>query len=167
MNTAGRGLQMNGFVAGPFDIGLGSQQFRMDMYETPIGDEMLLGIYFLKGHGIELNLSEGKLTIHGEVVKMNWGPGDTKPKLAQVYTEKTVMVPPNAVARLEGILSEKLGHDYVIEASTQGKLLVPRTLHQGNSNPIVCLINLTDWYVDVKEGSMIAEAGEVEVPHRS
>ena len=160
---------MNGFVAGPFDVGLGSQQFRMDMYwyVAPIDDEMLLGIDFLKGHGIELNLSEGKLTIHGEVVKMNWGPGDTKPKLAQVYTEKTVMVPPNAVARLEGILSEKLGHDYVIEASTQGKLLVPRTLHQGNSNPIVCLINLTDWYVDVKEGSMIAEAGEVEVPHRS
>lgn len=52
----------------------------------------------------------------------------------------------------------------MIEASTQGKLLVPRTLHQGNSNSIVCLINLTDWYVDVKEGSIISEAVEVEVP---
>lgn len=32
---------MNGFVAGHFEVGIGSQQFRMDMYVASIGDEML------------------------------------------------------------------------------------------------------------------------------
>ena len=51
MNTAGKGLQMNGFVAGPFDIQVGSQEFNINMYVAPIGDEMLLGLDFLKDHG--------------------------------------------------------------------------------------------------------------------
>ena len=44
MNTAGKGMQMNGFIAGPFQVVLGTQSFSVDIYVAPIEDEMLLGL---------------------------------------------------------------------------------------------------------------------------
>lgn len=38
--TAGKGMQMNGFIAGPFQIVLGTHQFSVDIYVAPIEEEM-------------------------------------------------------------------------------------------------------------------------------
>lgn len=46
MNTACKGLQMNGFIAGLFRVELGEQTFSINIYVVPIGDEMLLGLDF-------------------------------------------------------------------------------------------------------------------------
>lgn len=55
MNTACKGLQMNGFIAGLFRVELGEQTFSINIYVVPIGDEMLLGLDFKRAQGISLD----------------------------------------------------------------------------------------------------------------
>jgi len=75
MNTGGKGMQMNGFIAGPFQVVLGTHKFSVDMYVAPIEEEMLLGLDILEANGVSLHLKERKLHISGEVKSMSWGAG--------------------------------------------------------------------------------------------
>jgi hypothetical protein len=52
MNTAGKGMQMNGYIAGPFQVVLGTHQFSVEIYVAPIEEEMLLGLDFLEANGV-------------------------------------------------------------------------------------------------------------------
>jgi hypothetical protein len=68
MNTAGKGMQMNGYIANPFQVILGTHQFSVEIYVAPIEEEMLLGLDFLEANGVSLHLKEKKLQIAGEVI---------------------------------------------------------------------------------------------------
>ena len=75
MNTAGKGMQMNGYIVGPFQVVLGTHQFSVEIYVAPIEEEMLLGLDFLEANGMSLYLKEKKLQIAGEVIPMSLGAG--------------------------------------------------------------------------------------------
>jgi hypothetical protein len=55
MNTAGKGMQMNGYIAGPFQVVLGTHLFTVEIYVAPIEEEMLLGLDFLEANGVSLS----------------------------------------------------------------------------------------------------------------
>jgi hypothetical protein len=74
MNTARKGMQMNGNIAGPFQVVMGTHQFSVEIYVAPI-EEMLLGLDFLEANGVSLHLKEKKLQIAEEVMPMSWGAG--------------------------------------------------------------------------------------------
>ena len=59
MNTAGKGMQMNEYIAGPFQVVLGTHQFSVEIYVAPIEEDMLLGLDFLKANGVSLHLRKG------------------------------------------------------------------------------------------------------------
>jgi hypothetical protein len=40
-------------------------------------------------------------------------------------------------------LSESMAGEYIVKAATKGEILIPRTLHNGGDNPVLCLINLS------------------------
>jgi hypothetical protein len=75
MNTAGKGMQLNGYIAGPFQAFLRTHQFSVDIYVAPIEEKMLLGLDSLEANGVSLHLKERKLQIAGEVILMSWGAG--------------------------------------------------------------------------------------------
>jgi hypothetical protein len=66
-------MQMNGYIASPFQVVLGIHQFSVEIYVAPIEAEMLLD--FLEANGVSLHLKERKLQIAGEVIPMSWGAG--------------------------------------------------------------------------------------------
>jgi hypothetical protein len=74
MNTAGKGMQMNGYIAGPFQAVLRTHQFSVDIYVAPL-EEMLLGLDSLETNWVSLHLKERKLQIAGEVILMTCGAG--------------------------------------------------------------------------------------------
>jgi hypothetical protein len=69
-------MQMNGYIAGPFQVVLGTHQFSVEIYVAPI-EEMLLGLYFLEANGVSLHLKENKLQIAGEVIPMSLRAGSS------------------------------------------------------------------------------------------
>jgi hypothetical protein len=50
--SAGKGMQMNGYIAGPFQVVLGTHLFTVEIYVAPIEEDMLLGLDFLKANYI-------------------------------------------------------------------------------------------------------------------
>ena len=67
-------MQMNGYIAGPFQAVLRTHQFSVDIYVAPL-EEMLLGLDSLETNWVSLHLKERKLQIAGEVILMSWGAG--------------------------------------------------------------------------------------------
>jgi hypothetical protein len=63
--------------------------------------------------------------------------------------------------RVGAQLSESMAGEYIVKAATKGEILIPRTLHNGGDNPVLCLINLSDHYVEVEKGEVLAYAEEV------
>ena len=49
--------------------------------------------------------------------------------------------------RVGAQLSESLAGEYIVKAATKGEILIPRTVHKGGDNPVLCLINLYDHHV--------------------
>ena len=163
MNTAGKGMQMNGYIAGPFQVVLGTHLFTVEIYVAPIEEEMLLGLDFLEANGVSLHLKEKELQIAGDVIPMRLGTGSplVNEKEAGVFLAKGCKVPPNSVMRVGAQLSESMAGEYIVKAATKGELLIPRTLHNGGDNPVLCLINISDHYVEVEKGDVLAYAEDV------
>jgi hypothetical protein len=99
MNTAGKGMQMNGYIAGPFQVVLGTHLFTVEIYVAPIEEDMLLGLDFLEANGVPLHLKEKELQIAGEVIPMSLGTGSplVNEKETGVFLVKGCKVPPNSV----------------------------------------------------------------------
>ena len=70
-------------------------------------------------------------------------------------------IPPNSVMRVGAQLSESLEGDYIVRATTRGEILIPRTLHKGGNNPVLCLISLSDHHVELEMGLVLSYAEEV------
>ena len=49
----------------------------------------------------------------------------------------------------------------IVKAATKGELVIPRTLHNGGDNPVHCLINISNHYVEVEKGEVLAYAEDV------
>ena len=163
MNTAGKGMQMNGYIAGPFQVVLGTHKFSVEIYVAPIEENMLLGLDFLEANGVSLHLKEKELQIAGEVIPMSLGTGSplVNEKETGVFLVKGCKVPPNSVMRVGAQLSESMAGEYMVKAATKGEMLIPRTLHKGGDNPVLCLINISDHYVELEKGEVLAYAEEV------
>ena len=104
MNTAGKGMQMDGYVAGPFEVVQGTHQLSVEIYVAPIEEEMLLGLDFLEANGVSLHLKEKELQIAGVVIPMSLGTGSpfVNEKETGVSLVKGCKVPPNSVMRVGG-----------------------------------------------------------------
>ena len=78
-----------------------------------------------------------------------------------MFPAKGCKVPPNSVMRVGAQLSESMAGEYIVKAATKGEILIPRTLHKGGDNPVLCLINLSDHYVELEKGEVLAYTEEV------
>jgi hypothetical protein len=68
-------MQINGYIAGHFQVVLGTHQFSVEIYVAPIEEDMLLGLDVLEANGVSLHLNEKELQIAGEVIPMSLGTG--------------------------------------------------------------------------------------------
>jgi hypothetical protein len=91
MDTAGKGMQVNGFTEGPVSKRLGSQTFTTTVYVASIFYDMLLGFDLLKGNGIDICMSQVHMNIKGEKVPMLTGNISEGSQISNVsVTNRTV-----------------------------------------------------------------------------
>ena len=161
LHTAGRDLRMDGFVVGPVALKLGEITFPEAVYVAPIQDDMLLGLDFMLRHGVDIKLNDRCLDFRGkgqkvpiEVERM----GTSKESQVKKVTllEKTVKVPPNTVLRLQCKISDSL-NDNIIEPEGDLDVILPRSLHSAGSKPKVCLVNVTDSLVRLRQKQLVAK----------
>jgi predicted aspartyl protease len=162
LHTAGRDLNMLGYKVGPVSIVIGSQTFlENEVYVAPVEDEMLLGLDFLQQHQAVINMSDGKLEIGHGRISMNCAIDSLKElQVAEVTVLNNTVIPPCSVLRLP--CSTAIQDDYVIEPVEFDTILSPRTLHVKGSSPTVCLVNLSDRRVKLKQGQIVGIAHPIE-----
>ena len=160
MQMADSNATLKGFIVEPIQMKLGRQSFKERVYVAPIADDMLLGHDLLRHLGVLLDLQADEMLIDGERIPLKTNFGDGKPVVARVSVSKRVVVPPNSVVRMPCTLNTTF-QDYYIEPVNDLKVLMPRTVSTAESDPMVCLVNVSDSYRTLKKGMIIGKAHEV------
>ena len=162
--AAGRDMGMSGFVAGPVRLRIGSKWYSENVYVAPIEQDMLLGFDILHGVGRAiLDLAKGMLYFDGMCITLDGDAHIRDPQVARITVARRRVVPPNSVAQIHCNIDRGMS-DYVIEpvGKYQGKLLIPRVIREGNSHPIMCVVNPSDRYRLLAKGKDIGRAYPVE-----
>ncbi len=98
----------------------------------------------------------------GKKLDLKVGGRNSSPVVARVTVLKRKVVPPNSVVQLPCKMDATLSDDYVVEAVDGLKVLVPRVVRAGGTEPIVCMVNVSDQYLLLRAGQQVGEASPVD-----
>ena len=167
LQIAGRELKIKGFIIRPLALQIGSHVYEEEVYVAPIEDKMLLGLDFLRRNKISINLGqeEGYLEVNEQKIpfvlkdKMKKGT-KKKPKASRVRVCQRTIIPPKT-AKIVTCATKSQKTDYMVEPITVGEITMPRTLHQKNQQPRICMLNLTNRNIVIKANQRIGEAYQI------
>jgi hypothetical protein len=74
MYAAGRGMQMDTIIVGPVKLEVGLKSYCTDVYVSPIDDDMLLVLDFLKRHQTITDLKNNTFTIGNDQIPLYCEP---------------------------------------------------------------------------------------------
>ena len=158
LQTAGKQLSMQGFIAGPVKIKIGDQWYTEEIHVAPIQQDMLLGFDILVHRGKSIiDMAQGTLMFDGQILHLNMEDSHGAPHIAKVTVIKRQVIPPNSVVRVKCHLQREMP-DYIIEPVEDAKMLIPKILRAAGTDPVLCVLNPTDRYRLLKKGSQIAKA---------
>ena len=152
---------MPAFVVGPVKIRLGDKVYQEVMYVSPIDDDMLLGIDFLKKHGARLDMRRNELEIGEEIFGFQLWESSSEPVIACVTVKKRKIIPPNSVAKINCKLSRNL-NEYMVKAEPHHDYLIPCTIYDMGKEANVCVMNVSDKFVVMKKGKEMGIASELD-----
>ena len=123
---------------------------------------MLLGIDFLEKHKADIDICERQLKLDGITLPMQLSSDGATQKVARVVLNRRTIIPPNSVVKVTGFT--KMGNQpYTIEPDKKMKVLIPRTLYDGGTHPVLCLVNVTERNVRIRRNQGVAVAIEVDI----
>ena len=123
---------------------------------------MLLGFDILHGRGqAVLDMGKGMLYFDEMSISLNGDPTEGSPHISRIKLARNITIPPNSVVKVPGQLDFKLP-DYVIEPINNVKLIIPRVLRSGKTEPIMCLINISDTKRTYSKGMEIGRAYAID-----
>lgn len=94
LDTAGRQMSMQGFIAEPIRLGIGTGQYKGPIYVAPIEQDMLFGMDLItRGRSI-IDVGNGTFNYDDEIISMNIDNEKCMPTIARVSRAKRCVVPP-------------------------------------------------------------------------
>ena len=160
MHLADKDSVLRGFVTQPVNITLGNQIISERVYVAPIKDEMLLGHDLLHHLGALLDLQNDSLIVNGESIPLTTVFKDSKPSVARVAMSRRIVIPPNTVVKVKCQLASEL-NDYYIEPVNSLKVAMPKVVRAAKEEPVVCLLNMSEYFRTMKKGQVIGTAFEI------
>ena len=157
LQTAGRQMYMQGFIADPLGVNIGQSYYKGPIYVAPIQQDMLFGMDLIQRGGAIINVGKGTFIYDGHEITMNIGDREGKPSVACVTVAKRCVVPPKSVVRL-GCQMDKNLSDYYVEPCEDQKLFGAGTACKAGEKPVMCIINTSDRFRTLKKGQEIGRA---------
>ena len=166
LNTAARDLRMKAVIAGPVEIKLGSSVYKENVFIAPIQDEMLLGIDFIVRHNVSVLLPELLLKVgidpSAEFIPMMFGGAfPPNPQACKVYCRERVVIPPNRVKRITGVIDQRMTSQFVFEPAAEFPVYMPRVLHDPGGHVCVVFLNHTEECMDIPSDTLLGEVTEI------
>lgn len=159
LNTAAKDATMPGFVCGPIQIGIGEQTFSENVYVAPLQDDMLLGLDFMRKHGILINIPDSYMVVKESKVPL--AISDIGENVANVTVRKTITVPPNTCMRVPCHVSEPLDY-FLIENSEESDLIIPPVSCTRDQDVNIFVMNVQDHHITLSKDKEIGYATEVQ-----
>ncbi|XP_041484225.1 uncharacterized protein LOC121430868 [Lytechinus variegatus] len=160
LHAAERDMKMRGTIVGPLSIELGDQMFSEEVYVAPIRDHMLQGLGFLRERKAANHLKDPHMQLGGQRIPL-WYSDDPGQQIAQVHVLKRVIVPPNAVKRITGVLDQRLG-GFMFNPQGGLQVLVPSSVHRAGDTLECYVINSTDRHLRMTCSEVLGEAEEIK-----
>ena len=108
LQTAGKQLSMQGFIAGPVKIKIGEQWYTKEIHVAPIQQDMLLGFDILVHRGKSIiDMAQGTL-FDGQILHLNMEDSHGAPHIAKVTVVIRQVIPPNSVVRVKCYLQKEM-----------------------------------------------------------
>ena len=166
IKTAGRDMKMDAYQVGPIKIKLGGRHFKGPIFVAPIDDDMLLGLDFLRAHGININLRESCLVMGDTRIAMETKRkkkhNDSLVQVATVTLGRRTGVPPNTVVTVKCDIDQPLS-EYIFEPADNLKVMIPRSFHSSEVKPKIALVNVTDKFITLKKSKVLGAAKVADV----
>ena len=70
-------------------------------------------------------------------------------------------IPPNSVAKVKCKLTQSLD-DFTLQADPNSRYLIPRTVHSGGEDAVLCVMNVTGNFIVMKKGNPVGLATEFD-----
>lgn len=144
VNLAGGGATMAVGSLGNALIEIGGTQLRHLVYVAPLQDEMLLGIDFMQGHGVQLHCSTGEFRVGASLTKQPMFKADPNSLFMQTVSMRRVRLPPLSVGVIDCELTDEIS-DFVLEPLDEFPVgVIPsRSFNKSGKRGKLCLMNLT------------------------
>ena len=116
------------FIIERADIHIGTKIYPSEIYVSPMDDDMLLGLDFMRRNNVVLDCSKQQITINYNVLQLSYGRSKELhiPKEFKDTLASKTFLPPNSAVHINGKLTERLHNDYVIEPLYDIPVLIPR-----------------------------------------
>ena len=151
---------MMGAWVGPITFKVGSQWFNQLIIVAESGNEMILGMDFMRRHKTALVISEGIFILNGEPIKLIDEDDIKTPKI--IAARRVTLEPCTSrwvEAKLQG--SNSYHKPLVCESMQQGCTIVGPAEYRPNQPLHLLVFNATDRYLTIKSGKQIAETEEL------
>lgn len=153
-----------GFKIGPIPLRIGSYMYSHEVYVSSLIEDMVLGTDILHYPPVvrecSIDVIRGILFFDGQVIVGHLKFPNESEKVARVLVKKHVRIPPFCWANVVCKMEEDLP-DYIIEPFTHKKYIAPKTLRNGNTAPILRIVNITDKPICLVRNEQVGIANSV------
>ena len=152
----------DGKRVGPVTMRIGNAWYQYYVIVAPLAEDMLFGHDILKSQPqCTMDFIRGVLYFDGQVILTAENSENSVQESTAVTTCKRITIPAGSLKRVSCKMNKCMS-DYVIETFQHLKVIAPKILRKGGSDPIVCLVNPRDKPVVISKGKVIGRAFPVE-----
>ncbi|MEX1352018.1 MAG: pol polyprotein, partial [Desulfobacterales bacterium] len=153
---------VNGMRVGPVSMKIGEKFYKFDVIVAPLAEDMLFGHDIIQSQPeCTMDFIRGVLYFDDQRILTASDEGDSGYAISNVTVTKRIKVPAGSIRRIVCKMDKQLD-DYIIETFSHLKVIAPKILRKGGTDPVICLMNPRERPVVIKKGQMIGRAFPVE-----
>ncbi|MEX1349619.1 MAG: retropepsin-like aspartic protease [Desulfobacterales bacterium] len=140
----------DGLRVGPVKMKIGEKFYHYYIIVAPLAEEMLFGHDILKSQPeCTMDFIRGALYFDGQII-LTGSENSDDPDNSDITTTQRIKIPAGSIRRVACKMNKNLD-DFIIETFSHLKIIAPKVLRKGGTDPIVCLLNPRDRPVIIKK----------------
>ena len=156
---------MDGGIHEHFGFQLGGKKYYWDVVEADIGGSFIIGIDFLKSVKCKIDLDSNNLELaNGNRIQaiMKKNTDSDAVHVSRVLLHRKSTIPPKSMKLVRATLESPVEVPFLLEPKESSLLFVVPVMVEGSGPQKVCLVNLGEELISLKQKQNLATAVEID-----